>query len=277
MRRERGFASLCHGAWWCVFAMIFVGILLPGCVVDYRDSNVQSFGPGEAVVLDGKQLYFTGGRDSFDEAVSDSTSKLTRPWGLPPFYYRVVTEQSEFLVDPVDHTPVDFTESDPFLIPGSDGGGFPTLFRGVYIGSDGTISLGGPGYGNGTLTDHYSSTQISVLPMDATVEGARVTYGVVAHAFVVTFENVDGNSVQVLKVVGYDGVERSPVLGQFINEDIVIVYRSVNENTRAGVVGISGGYAYDDAESVEELFGGEVDLTQNTDVSNGYVRVLDLP
>ena len=47
-------------------AVLALGFI-SGCVVDYRDSNVQVFDAGEAAALDGKQLYFTFARSDFEE------------------------------------------------------------------------------------------------------------------------------------------------------------------------------------------------------------------
>ncbi|MCF6286668.1 MAG: hypothetical protein L3K26_15960, partial [Candidatus Hydrogenedentes bacterium] len=128
--------------------------LLSGCYREYRDSNVQSFGPGEAAVLDGKQLYFTYSRRSFDAALTSNETKITPIWGEPPYYYRAVSEQTEFLVDPADHESIDFSVSDPFIIPEN------TI--GTSISSDGTISFGQPGLGNGNLAEFLRPPQVSL-------------------------------------------------------------------------------------------------------------------
>ncbi len=256
----------------------FLGIalaigLLSGCYREYRDSNVQSFEPGEAVVLDGKQLYFTNFPPSFDEAVASNGAKLTSPWGTPPYYYRAVTEQTEFLVDPADHESVDFSVSDPFIVDGD--------VRGAAIGSDGTISLFEPGMGNGNLTEFFSNPKVSLLPIDATVDGARVTYGILSDMLVVTYENVNGNSVQCILVGGSRGEQQFPGTGPLYDYDIIITYRNVSENTRAGVVGISWVSLRDASpESVVGFFAdfderwGEVNLSESTNTeSGGYIGI----
>ena len=269
-----------------LLGIILVIGLSSGCYREYRDSNVQSFEPGEAVVLDGKRLYFTRSQDSFEDVVASSSSKLTPIWGAQPYYYRAVSEQREFLVDPSDHKPVDFSSSDPYGIPGSGTSNFPSNFFGTYVGSDGTISFSWPGQGNGDLVAHFSSQQISLLPIDATVGGARVTYEAISDMFVVTFENVSGNSMQFIMFAGYSEEARPPGLDGFHPDDIIIIYQAVSEDTRAGVVGISGGGIWDTSpqgledffEEFNEYFGGEVDLVESTNTeSGGYVRVVPLP
>lgn len=133
---------------------ILFALVASGCEVRYQDSNVQVFEAGEAAVLDDKQLYLTSERARFDNVVEGGGAKITVPWGEPPYYYRAVTEQSEFLVDPTDHETIDFSTSDPFLLPGT-GDDEPRPWHlpslPVYVGSDGTIAFGKPGTGNTTL------------------------------------------------------------------------------------------------------------------------------
>lgn len=266
--------------------LLLTGGLLSGCIQEFRDSNIQSFAAGEAVVLDGKQLYFTGNRLFFDEVLAEGDTKLTPIWGQPPYWFRAVTEQSEFPVDPTEHTLVDFSESDPFYILGSNSGNVPSPFLGTYIGSDGTISFSEPGTGNGSFAEFFSSTQISLLPLDATVTGARVTYGVVSGLLVITFQNVDGNDVQCIQADNQTDTS-FPGTGPIGYSDIVITYKQVSENTRAGVVGIAWADYLRDATAEEatefrsyfdEEFGGEVNLAESTNVeSGGYTRIVDLP
>ena len=267
------------------FGMVLAIALLSGCYQEYRDSNVQSFGQGEAVVLNGKQLYLTFARRDFDEAIARNESKIIPLWGSPPFYYRLVTEQPEFHVDTADHEIVDFSASDPFMIPGSDDPDFPSFFEGVHIGSDGTISSREPGLGNGNLMEHFSTVQLSLLPIDATVEGAVVTYGVLPDVLVVTYENVSGSSVQCIMVRNAIEAQRFPSIGPLSYDDIVITYREVSENTRAGVVGVSW-ESFRDAPpeymtqflaEFNASYGANVNLAESTDTESGGYTAISLP
>lgn len=266
-------------------AILLIG-LLSGCYREYRDSNVQSFATGEAIALDGKQLYFTYQRSSFDAALGIEEAKLTPVWGMPPYYFRAVTERTDFIFNPVEHETIDFTVSDPFLLPGSDDpySDFPTYYVGVYVGSQGTISFQAPGAGNETIADFFSARQISVLPLDATTEGSRVSYSTLPNMLVVTFEDVEGSSVQFIMVVhSYEQVQL-PGVGPVYDDDIFITYRKVSESARPGVVGISWAYGEGTNPASSEFIEhfnerwGEVDLTESTDTtSGGYISVLPLP
>jgi len=265
-----------------VLAALLAAGVLSGCVRQYQDSNVQSFEPGGAVVLDGKQLYLTYSRNAFDDVLANNGAKITPEWGYPPYYYRAVSEQREFLVDPAEHAPVDFSASDPFLIPGSDGD-FPTPYSGTYIGSDGTISFSEPGLGNGNLAEHFSTRQISLLPIDATVDGARVTYGVLPTTLVVTYENVGGSSVQF--IMGALEEQQFSGFAAFHPDDIIITYQQVSGDTRAGVVGISWltlrhaepAFVADLLADFEDFYGGEVKLAESTNTTSGGRVFLPLP
>lgn len=269
-----------------ILAFVLLIGLCSGCIVEYQDSNVQRFGPGEAAVLNGKQLYLTRERARFHHVVEGGGGKITAPWGWPPYYYRAVTEQSEFLVDPTGHETIDFTVSDPYLLPGSEDSesGFPSDHGGVYVGSDGTIAFAQPGAGNTTFPEFFSTTQVSVLPMDATVEGARVSYGTISDILVVTFENVEGNSVQCI-MMSFPGSGNLPGIESLNYDDIVITYREVGESTRAGVVGISwlSLETFDPQSATtflagfEEGAGGQANLLENTDTTTGGRVILPLP
>jgi hypothetical protein len=268
-----------------------LGIMLltslgPGCTVQYQDSNVQAFAAGEAAILDGKQLYLTRERARFDNVLA-AGEKITAPWGEPPYYYRAVTEQSDFLVNPTDHETIDFTVSDPFLVPGTVND-MPEPWNffdlPVYVGSDGTIAFGEPGAGNATLGDHFSTQQVSLLPLDASLEGARVSYALLSNMLVITYENAGGNSVQFIMAELYERPEM-PGLGRLEWDDIVITYREVSESVRPGVVGISwinlGGfsseYVIDFLSGFEEGAGGQANLVESTDTTTGGRVILPLP
>ena len=222
-------------------------ILLPGCFPGF-DYNTQSFAAGEATSLSGRQLYFN--------AEDFGTVKTS----LVPHYLRFVSERTTLPVDPADHDTIDFSQADPFELTLPDGvyaAYFGEPYTTLYIGSDGTIAFGTRGTGNGNLLDYFSSNQISLLPVDATVEGARITYAIYDYNIVVTFENVSGSTFQCeLFLLGW----------QFYN--IAVTYTVVSENTRAGVVGLADhhwlGHGEGGVEGFLERSYVESNLTEST-------------
>ncbi len=189
--------------------------LLSGCLNE--EYNTQYFKSGEATCLAGKQLHF-GDSPVFEKSA---------PY---PHYPRYVLERSSLPVDPTEHATIDFSVGDPFelsLPPGNVLTYYGEDYLTLYIGSDGTIAFGAPGPGNNTVVDIFSAPQISLLPVDATAEGAIVRYALTDFEFVLTFENVQGNTFQ-FELFRQD--ERQ--------SEMAITYEMVSENTRAGVVGI---------------------------------------
>ena len=193
--------------------ILFLAGTLSGCYVE--EYNTQRFGAGEATCLSGKRLFFD------DRSNPQKSAPL-------PHRDRFVSEQTTLPIDPTEHETADFSQADPFTWALSSDIDFvdpESPFATLFIGSDGTIAFGAPGTGNRTLIDYYSSFQISLLPVDATLGGA-VRYGIHGDAVVITYENVGGNTFQCELYIRGDRLE-----------DIVFSYPMVGENTLVGVVG----------------------------------------
>jgi len=154
---------------------MFISALLAGCPrslgVDYHTQIIEA-GSNE---LEGKLLYF-------------------QPDGSLSFYSRQVIEGvNEFIVDPTTGEEVDFSDGDPFEVPLEPG--IEILFYGrfydsLFIGSDGAISLGEPGEGNSSLTNHFRAPQVSMARVDAREGNGTVTYEILQNEIVVSFSNV---------------------------------------------------------------------------------------
>lgn len=187
--------------------------------------------------IDGKQLYF----------IPSDTEKRAGD----EFYSRVVTaDNTEFPVDPTDHTVIDFGAGDPAVVELSE----PVFYFGeaystIYVGSNGTIGLGAAGAGNDSLANHFASPEISLLPVDATVAGSVVTVAEFSDNVVVTFDNITVNAVtgnqfqaEFIKTRGIDG-------------DIALTYPEVT-TTAEGIVGLSNGQLADASQAEIDAFVG---------------------
>lgn len=181
------------------------------------DNQSQNFAAGAAKTnLEGKQLYF-------------------QPDGSISFYSRTVTDGiTAFGVPTAGQLIIDFSVADPFVLnlaAGSEVLYYGQSFSTLYIGSDGTVAFGVPGSGNASVTDHFSSKQISLLPVDAAdaSETGTVSYQVFTDSVVVTFDAVDGSSFQA-----------EFFISGAMDEDIAISYPTINA-TAGGVVGLSNG------------------------------------
>lgn len=202
-----------------VAGIVFFACTLTGCLAE--EYNTQSFDAGGATCLSGKQLSFV---DLLDLNLD---VEKTLPYG---HQYRFVSNQSTLPVDPAGHETIDFTRADPFelMLPnGIEFGYYHQRFGTLFIGSNGTIAFETPGTGGDNLLDAFSSDQILLLPVDATVAGASVRYAMLDGKIVITFENVGGSTFQCELFVQGE-----------LNEPIRITYPVVGEDTRAGVVGI---------------------------------------
>ncbi len=192
-----------------------------GCILGFNilpEFHTQEFEAGQATRLSGKQLYFS--------AEDFRIEKFSRP----AHYERIVSEQSALPVDPTDHLSIDFSLADPFelvLPEETEVAYYGWLYSRLFIASDGTIAFGTPGTGNGNLTNHFSSFQLSLLPVDATADGGRVSYAIYEDNIVITFQDVGGNTFQCEFFLL--GLQR---------HDIAVTYPNVGRNTRAGVVGL---------------------------------------
>lgn len=120
--------------------------------------------------------------------------------------------------------------------------------------------------------------------MDASVDGARVSYALLEDMMVVTYENAGGNSVQFIMAKLYERPEL-PGVGRMAWDDIVITYREVSESVGAGVVGISWislegrepEFANEFLAGFEGDAGGQATLAESTDTTTGGQVVLPLP
>jgi len=200
------------------FAAMFVsfGTAFPGCIPP-EEYNTQSFEAGEAICLSGKQLYFGIPPDALKSA----------PW----FHFsRYAIEQGMLPEDAAGHDVVDFSRADPFewkLPTDITFYYYNQRFDTLYIGSDGTIAFGTMGTGNDTLLHAFSSDQVSLLPVDAAIEGATVRYAVADGKLVVTYQNVAGSTFQGELFFGGD-----------VGQGYRFTYLAVSDKTLAGVVGI---------------------------------------
>ena len=192
-----------------VAAAMLAAATLAGCPPKGTDYNTQVLESPNSI--DGKQIYF----------VPSDTEKRAGD----KFYSRVITasDLAELPADPSGHTVISFAEESVVAVDLGDGGVF-------YFGEYG---LGAPGAGNATLAEHFSSPQISLLPVDATA-GGTVTVGNFEDSVVVTFNNVtlgettdNAFQVEFFKTRGIDG-------------DIAVSYPQV-ANTAEGIVGLSNG------------------------------------
>lgn len=188
---------------------IFAATTLSGCILS-PDYDVQYFDIGGADCLEGRLLFF-----SPEPEFTDS-------------YIRQVSEQDEFSVNPNEHTPIDFNQSDPFPIE------LPVPIHyndkridNVYVGSDGTIGLGAEGAGNGTLLEHFTTDQVSVFPLDASVAGASTRYFVSDDDVVITYMDAEGTQAQC----HFMGLSQGAC-------DIALCYPAIGTMSRGGVVGL---------------------------------------
>ena len=196
-----------------VAAALLAVATLAGCPQPVADKHSQEFAAGDAATsLAGKQLYYM-------------------PDGRISFYSRTVQDQATLPTATTGHTVVDFAVagSNVVTLPaGSEVMYYGVAYDSMVIGSDGTIAFGGAGTGNASVTAHFSSNQVSVLPVDATGSG-QVSYQVAANAVTVTYEGVDGSTAQSEFFISGD-----------MDQDIAISYPTVSANA-AGVVGLSRG------------------------------------
>lgn len=205
------------------------------------DPQTASFAAGAAsTALDGKSTYY--------EVSGDATN----------FYNRIVTNVTDFPVDPAGQTAVDFGAADPAQVDlGTAVSYYGENFSSVFIGSDGVLGLGAAGGGNSTLEEHFGATQVSLLPVDATDEAAgAVSYQEYTDSFVVTFNDVDGSSVQIeFFTTGT------------LADDINVAYPVVSTNVAAGVVGLSNNQLATNANFLNGFQNSDLGSTNTTSAS----------
>lgn len=172
--------------------------------------------------IDGKQIYFIP--EQADSKRAGDTN-----------YSRLVSETDlQTLPNTTAGTAVTFPAEGPAEIALSEGVFyFGELYDTLFVSSDGSIGLGQAGGGNATLAAHFSSQQISLLPVDATISGT-VTVAETADFVVVTYSGmtIDGTTdnafqVEFFKTRGIDG-------------DVVLSYPQVIA-TADGLIGLSNG------------------------------------
>jgi hypothetical protein len=231
-----------------VAAAMLAAATLAGCPVptDYNTQVLES--PNS---IDGKQIYF----------VPSDTEKRAGD----KFYSRVVTatDLAELPADPSGHTVISFAEESVVAVDLGDGGVFyfGEYYDMIFINSDGSVGLGAPGAGNATLAEHFSSPQISLLPVDATA-GGTVTVGNFEDSVVVTFNNVtigettdNAFQVEFFKTRGIDG-------------DIALSWPQV-ANTAEGIIGASNGeLAGASADEIADFVGRFRSSNLNEDSAN---------
>lgn len=222
---------------------VLAAATLAGCpqplAVDY---HTQVITPGTNE-LQGKTLYFM-------------------PDGSLSFYSRTVIDGvTNFPVDPDTGEVIDFTEADPFEVPlaaGQEVLYYGRIYDSLFIGSDGTVSLGSPGEGNGSLVSHFRTPQVSILPVDATEGNGTVTFEIFQNEVVVSFVNVlvgtASNSFQAEFFV--TGAE---------DGDLALSYPVLSQST-GGVVGLSNGQLAGSNQAQIDAFIG--DFTESTLIEN---------
>lgn len=168
----------------------------------------------------------------------DGLALTFTPNNGPSFYEETVRNISNFPVDvdTADTTPLDFSiYGDP--IRAGLFGDEKVSFYGVeydelFISSDGWVSFGEPGNTPATLGDHFAKPQISLLPVDATAAGAKVTYLQESDKLVITYENVP--------TAGAPGFNNNFQLELFFDGTIEVAYKDVDPAI-SGVIGLSVG------------------------------------
>ncbi len=185
----------------------------------------------DASDIDGKQLYFI-------PAVTDDLKRLG-----DPYYTRIVSdlEVPGQLPNPTAGAQViEFPEGGGSVEVALDE---PVMYYGVFydtlvIGSNGTVAFGAASQGNDSLENHFKSTQISVLPIDASLVGTEVTVEQDGDAVTVTFDNVIIGTETDFTTDNTFQVEIFVSNG--IAGDIVLSYVKVDERGN-GVVGFANG------------------------------------
>jgi len=211
-----------------------------------------------ASAINGQQLYFI-------PAVTDDLKRLG-----DPFYTRIVQElpTAGQLPNPTDGGQVvEFVDGSAVIALDE-----PVMFYGVFyntivVGSNGTVAFGSASQGNDTLTNHFSSVQVSVLPMNATIAGTTVTVEQSDEAVTVTFEDV---------VIGTDTDFTSDNTFQveiFISNgiagDISVSYVKVDDRGN-GIAGLANGQLIGLSENEADRFlrgFRESNLEQNANTS----------
>lgn len=133
---------------------------------------------------------FVGGNDL------DGLQLNFEPNDGPNGYTQTNSAVSELPIDPAGGVILDFeTMGDPVMAGPADGELVPfygELYDTLYIASQGWVSFGEEGNTPTTLGTHFSTAQISALPVDATAAGSMVSYLQTDDGLVITYEDVPG-------------------------------------------------------------------------------------
>lgn len=136
---------------------------------------------------------------------------------------------------------------------------YGTEYDELFISSDGWVSFGEEGNTPTTLGNHFAAPQISLLPVDATAAGAKVSYLQDDEKLVITYENAP--------TAGIPGFNNNFQLELFFDGTIQISYLDVDPLI-AGVVGLSVGAGQNGVPPTDFL---ESDLT---DVNTAPLKTL---
>lgn len=177
---------------------------------------------------------FVGGNDL------DGLALNFTPDDGPNGYIQTNSVASDFPTDPTGGLILDFEAMGDPVMAGTAGGEelpfYGELYDTLYLSSEGWISYGEEGTAPTTLGAHFSTAQISVLPVDATVEGSMVSYLQDDEKLVVTYEDVPSAAK-----AGFNNFQVELFLNGFIRISYVEVDSSIS-----GIVGLSfGGTVYE--------------------------------
>ena len=130
------------------------------------------------------------------------------------------------------HTVADFSVADPIRVnlpAGSEVVYYGRTYACIYIHSSGVVAFGAPGTGNASPTAHFSSAQISLLPVDASDAGETgvVSWNIASDEITVTFTGVDGSTFQ-----------SEFFISGAMDNDLAVTYETVNADA-VGVVGLA--------------------------------------
>jgi hypothetical protein len=208
--------------------------------------------------INGKQLYF----------IPASTDDLKRLGD--PFYTRIVQDlptagQLPNSTDGAEQ--VEFSGNSATIVLDE-----PVMYYGVFyntiiIGTNGTVAFGTASAGNDTLTNHFGSVQISVLPLNLSLAGTTVSVEQSDEAVTITFEDV---------VIGTDTAFTSDntfqveiFVGGGIAGDVVVSYVKVDDRGN-GIAGLANGQLVGLSETEADRFlrgFSESNLSQNANTS----------
>ena len=183
--------------------------------IDFHTQDFATAGAAQTA-LQGKQLYFMP---------DSSLSYYSRT-------VQVLNPAGELPVSTLGATPIDFAAGSVQILPaGTTMKFYGRSYATMYVSADGTVSFGALGNGNSSLENHFSSTQVSLFPVDASDEAVgTVSYSVSSTEVVVTFNGVDGSTFQAEFFIANTATAEA--------EDIALSYPILSD-TAQGIVGLS--------------------------------------